>query len=141
MSKNRLADKLRELRKAHGYKQADIAAVLDIVQQTYSHYETGRNTPDTDTLYKLASFYNIRLDDLMRLSMDESDLAAVYEIPPMTKSAENLTDYLEFFNAPHNKKKYQHLSNLEKELLYFFEKLSDRDKRELIELAKIKLQL
>ena len=46
--------------------------------------------------------------------------------------------YLEYFNNPKNQKKYQYHTNLEKELLYYFQKITDKDKRELIEIAKIK---
>ena len=38
----------------------------------------------------------------------------------------------------HNQKKYQYNTVLEKELLYYFEKISDEDKREIIEFIKIK---
>ena len=47
-------------------------------------------------------------------------------------------NFLEYFNNPHNQKKFQYFGNLEKELIYYFEQLSDTDKRELIEIAKIK---
>ena len=41
---NRLATKLKELRKAHSYTQDYVAETLGIVRQTYSHYETGKRT-------------------------------------------------------------------------------------------------
>ena len=102
----RLAAKLKELRKVYGYRQDDVAAALGCVRQTYSHYETGKRTPD--------------------------------HAPPPTQSSEDLAGFLEYFNNPHNQKKFQYFGNLEKELIYYFEKLSDTDKRELIEIAKIK---
>ena len=40
-----------------------------------------------------------------------------------------LLAFLEYFNNPNNQKKYQMFSNLEKELLYYFEKISDDDKK------------
>ena len=39
MKNQRLAEKLKELRKVYGYRQDDVAAVLGCVRQTYSHYE------------------------------------------------------------------------------------------------------
>ena len=110
----RLAAKLKELRKIYGYRQDDVAAALGCVRQTYSHYETGKRTPDHEALFKLAGLY------------------------PPTQSSEDLAGFLEYFNNTHNQKKFQYFGNLEKELIYYFEKLSDTDKRELIEIAKIK---
>ena len=68
MSEKKLPQKLKELRKVNNYTQDYVAAVLGIVRQTYSHYETGRRTPDAEALYKLAGLYNISIDDLMYLS-------------------------------------------------------------------------
>ena len=133
----RLAAKLKELRKAYGYKQDDVAIALGCVRQTYSHYETGKRTPDHETLFKLAGLYHISVDDLMQLAI-ELDRNEYFDAPAPTQSSADLAGFLEYFNAPHNQKKFQYFSNLEKELVYYFEKMSDADKRELIEIAKIK---
>lgn len=61
MSNEKLAQKLRELRKVNNYTQDYVAEVLGVVRQTYSHYETGKRTPDTNALYKLAGLYNISM--------------------------------------------------------------------------------
>ena len=39
---------------------------------------------------------------------------------------------------PANKKKYMFHTNLEKELLFYFNKISEEDKKEIIEFTKIK---
>ena len=44
MKNQLLPAKLKELRKAHGYTQDYVASALEIVRQTYSHYETGQRT-------------------------------------------------------------------------------------------------
>lgn len=59
-----LPQKLKELRKVNNYTQDYVAEVLGVVRQTYSHYETGKRTPDAEALYKLAGLYNISIDDL-----------------------------------------------------------------------------
>lgn len=137
MKERLLPEKLKELRKAHGYTQDYVAAALGVVRQTYSHYESGRRTPSPDALYKLAGIYGISVDDLMQLTLD-IDRNIYYDAPAPTQSSEDLAGFLEYFNNPNNKKKYQLFSNLEKELLYYFEKISDEDKREIIEFTKIK---
>lgn len=137
MTNNLLPMKLKELRKAHSYTQDYVASVLGIVRQTYSHYENGKRTPSFETLYKLAGLYNISVDDLLQLSLD-LDRNIYYDAPSPTQSGEELREFLNHFNNPDNQKKYHFLGNLEKEMLYLFEKLSEDDKKELIEFAKIK---
>ena len=56
---------LRELRIYHDYKQKDISDYLSITSQAYSNYETNKRTPDIDTIYKIAKFYNITVDKLI----------------------------------------------------------------------------
>jgi len=126
MSEKKLPQKLKELRKVNNYTQDYVAAVLGIVRQTYSHYETGRRTPDAEALYKLAGLYNISIDEVS------------YDAPVPSQSSEDLSEFLEFFNDPANKKKYMFHTNLEKELLFYFNKISEEDKKEIIEFTKIK---
>jgi len=58
---------LKELRKSHHYKQDFVASQLDIIRQTYSHYETGRITPPVKALCKLAQLYEIPVENLIAL--------------------------------------------------------------------------
>lgn len=137
MKNSLLSTKLKDLRKAHSYTQDYVASALGIVRQTYSHYETGNRTPSAEILFKLAGLYNISVDDLLQLTID-LDRNVYYDAPVPTQSSDDLADFLEYFNNPNNQKKYQYFNNLEKELLYYFEKISDEDKREMIEFIKIK---
>ena len=137
MKNQLLPSKLKELRKAHGYTQDDVASLLGIVRQTYSHYETGKRTPSPESLFKLAGFYNISVDDLMQLTVD-IDRNIYYDAPLPTQSSEDLAGFLDFFNDKKNQKKYQLFSNMEKELLYYFDQISEVDKMEIIEFTKIK---
>lgn len=137
MTKNLLPQKLKELRKVHNYTQDYVAEVLGVVRQTYSHYETGKRTPDAAALYKLAGLYNISIEDLLHLTIDiDRDIS--YDAPLPTETSSDLSEFLEFYNDPSNKKKYMFNSNLEKELLFYFNKISEEDKKEIIEFTKIK---
>lgn len=49
-----------------------------------------------------------------------------------------LSEYLDFYNEPSNRKKYMFATPIEKELLYHFKKMSEEDRNEMIEIAKIK---
>lgn len=73
----------------------------------------------------------------MQLTTD-IDRNIYYDAPAPTQSSEDFAGFLEYFNNPSNKKKFHMFNNLEKELFYYFEKLSDVDKKELIEIEKIK---
>ena len=56
--------KLIELRKNKNLTQKEIANYLKISRTTYSAYEQNANTPDIDTLKKLAEYYQTSLDYL-----------------------------------------------------------------------------
>ena len=132
-----LSEKLKNLRKAHSYRQVDVAAALGVIRQTYANYEQGIRTPDHETLYKLAGLYNISVDDLMSLIVD-LDPDEYFDAPKPTKTSTELNEFIDYCNDPTNIKRLKHLSNLEKELLFFYEQLSVQDRKELVEIAKIK---
>lgn len=137
MKNKLLSSKLRELRKLHNYNQDDVASVLGVVRQTYSHYETGKRTPNLQTLTLLAELYKISVNDLARLII-EVDCDNDYNDPPTTKSGDELSQILDYFSKSRNPQKYRFHTAQEKCLLYYFEKLSDKDKDEIIEFIKIK---
>lgn len=137
MTNTLLPAKLKELRKVNNYTQDYVASFLGIARQTYSHYETGKRNPTSSVLFKLAGLYDISVDDLMQLTL-ELDPNIYYDAPAPTQSSIELEAFLNYFNNPTNQKKFQNFNKLEKELLYYFEKISDSDKREIIEFTKIK---
>lgn len=55
---------LREYRKNRGKTQEEMAKLLNISQQAYANYETGKREPDIKTLIQLADYYQISLDIL-----------------------------------------------------------------------------
>lgn len=138
-NENGLALRLQELRKINGYTQYDVSTALGVVRQTYSHYETGRRMPKYDILFKLSELYHISLDDLMALAKEKDPDEDVLSEADTAKET-GLAAYLDYFQQPANEKRFRNFSILEKELLYYFEHLPDVEKRELIEIAKIKFQ-
>ena len=92
MKNKLLPQKLKELRKVNNYTQDYVAEVLGVVRQTYSHYETGKRTPDAEAFYKLAGLYNISVDDLLHLTID-IDREESYDAPAPTQAS---TDFLNF---------------------------------------------
>ena len=56
---------LRSIREDKDIKQKDIAAYLNVSQNTYSQYETGIISLTADVLIKLADYYNVSIDYLL----------------------------------------------------------------------------
>ena len=54
MKNKLLPQKLKELRKVNNYTQDYVAEVLGVVRQTYSHYETGKRTPDAEAFLQIS---------------------------------------------------------------------------------------
>mgnify|MGYP003308244452 CR=1 FL=1 len=60
----KMNDRLRQLRKAKGYTQIRVQMETGIEQALLSKYENGERIPPTETLLKLAEFYNVSTDYL-----------------------------------------------------------------------------
>ena len=129
----KLATRLREFRKVNQLNQEFVASYLDISRQAYSHYETGRNIPPTESLVKLAKLYHIPADEL--ISLASPTLSNLY---PVSQDFDYLDDFLTFINRPENHC-YQVLRKNEKLLLYFYQKLSEEDQEDLLEFLKIRV--
>jgi len=56
---------LRSIREDKDIKQKDIAAYLNVSQNTYSQYETGVISLTADILIKLANYYDVSIDYLL----------------------------------------------------------------------------
>jgi transcriptional regulator with XRE-family HTH domain len=59
-----IGNKLKELRKAEGLTQQEVADKLNISRVNYTRYETDVSRPDYETLIAIAEFYEITLDEL-----------------------------------------------------------------------------
>lgn len=62
---NKLGENLKRLRKSRKLSQDEVANHLDIIRQTYSHYETGRIEPTIKSLRILSKLYGVSLDTLV----------------------------------------------------------------------------
>lgn len=56
---------LRSIREDRDIKQKEVAAYLNVSQNTYSQYETGVISLTADVLIKLSNFYNVSIDYLL----------------------------------------------------------------------------
>ena len=60
--------RIRDLRTDKGLSQEQVAAVLNVKQNTYSQYEIGTLNYPLETVVKLAEFYEVSMDYLVGLT-------------------------------------------------------------------------
>ena len=65
-----IAQRLYELRRAHGISQEDLARKLGVSRQAVSKWECGESVPGTDNLIALARPYGVELDALLGIGRD-----------------------------------------------------------------------
>ena len=66
---------LRDLREDADKTQAQVAEILGTSQTMYARYERGANEMPLRHLIKLAQYYNVTLDHLVRYSNDKKRLS------------------------------------------------------------------
>lgn len=63
---------LRIERIKRGYTQEDVAQYLNMGRASYAQYETGKNTPTTENIIKLAYLYNVTTDYLLGVNLKDA---------------------------------------------------------------------
>lgn len=116
---------LKELREKKGFTQKQLAAVLHLSKNAISHYEKGINSPNIDTLAKIADIFDVSVDFLIgrtsvpiTFSMLKNTFAKGLSIDDFLKRLLSLDnqhridmmksiDYIKFHNdiSAHQKKK------------------------------------
>ncbi|MCM1008340.1 MAG: helix-turn-helix domain-containing protein [Ruminococcus flavefaciens] len=135
--KNTFSKKLIELRKSNNLTKKELAERLEISAASLGYYESGERLPDISTACKIADFFNITCDELIRGIKAEnvninkklglSDQAVsmlsdrgILTYPSIEKHdadlyAETLNEILsnsEFYNLVYNCTKLKELSNI-----------------------------
>lgn len=60
-----MENNLKLLRKNHGYTQIALQMKTGIEQSLLSKFESGERTPPTETLVRLAEFYDVSIDYIL----------------------------------------------------------------------------
>ena len=60
-----MQNRLKELRKGRGYTQISVQMQTGIEQALLSKFENGERVPPTETLFRLAEFYNVSIDYIL----------------------------------------------------------------------------
>lgn len=97
----KIAIRIKTMRMSRGLSQNDIASALQCAQSTIAMYETGKRTPDLETIDCLADIFNVPPYDIIysedeiesmiatnNLTVDERRLIAAYRsAPPVLQNA------------------------------------------------------
>lgn len=68
------SQKLKELRSERGLTQKQIAEQLNMSQQGYARWESGKIQPSIPTIEKFANFFNIPIAQLLSEENEKSEL-------------------------------------------------------------------
>lgn len=126
MEPQTIAQKLRSIRKACGFTQQQIAAVLNVDRSTYTYYETGKTTPDIHTVKILAELFNVSVDTLLSDEISAGTLGDSEAVP----HSQGNTDLPETANR---------LTRAERELLLYYRALPPQERADSVQLLREKL--
>lgn len=56
---------LKEIRKANGFTQKQVATALNVVESCYANWEQGRTEPNVETLRRLGELFGVTMDELI----------------------------------------------------------------------------
>ena len=61
-----MKNRIRELREEQNLKQSELAEILGVRQNTLSTWETGRYEPDNEMLQRIAEYFHVSVDYVLR---------------------------------------------------------------------------
>ena len=140
MKTNELGQYLRDLRKSCDYTQEYVASKLNIIHQTYSHYETGRNTPPIDIIYSLAKLYHIPVEQLLSLAVPASTLVENNTGHLYLETTDELNAFVEYMKEPAQSVKYKYLTPKEKRALYYFQQLTQTNQDKILDMIQLEIK-
>lgn len=82
-----IGERIRELRRARGITQEEMAEAMGVTSQAVSKWETDLSIPDLPTLIRLADYFNVSLDALCR---EQNGPEVRYETPALRKRVEDM---------------------------------------------------
>lgn len=75
-----LAEELKNLRKQHKMTQGGLATALGVTQQAVGKWETGKSSPDSDMLLRIAELFGVSIDTL--LGREKPQIGSVHPYIP-----------------------------------------------------------
>lgn len=78
--KNYLASNLKHLRLTNGKTLKDLAEVVDKTDVAIHYWEDGSREPNSIDLFKLAEYYNVKIDDLVKSDLRIANKNAIIRV-------------------------------------------------------------
>lgn len=73
-----IGESIKNLRTKNNISQEVLAEKLSISRQAISNWENGKSQPDSETLVKLASMFNVSVDDILQCQIDDKRIRKGY---------------------------------------------------------------
>ena len=70
---SKIAKNIRDIRKAHGETQSDLAEAINVSEKAVGNYETGTRQPDMQTIQAIAEHYGFPVDRLINEDFSQMD--------------------------------------------------------------------
>lgn len=116
-----LTENLKKYRKKAGFSQREMAEKLFMSQQGYAKYETGRSSPNPETLAQIAIILNCKMENL---TGNESDFLNENKTAPKTTN---------ILQKKHTQ--YETITEQEKTLLETFRSTTELGRQRIIQSA------
>ena len=117
-------ERLKQLRKGGSLTQSALAEALGIDRSTYAYYETGKTSPDLDTLCRMAAMFQMSVDELLGK-----------EVPIVTMFRDN-----PFRLKEEEEYQFAYLTREEQILILQYRQLASQDKRAINEQVRKHLE-
>lgn len=89
-------ERLKELRIKFGLKQYELAEILDVSQSTIGMYENDQRTPPSESIVKLAEYFNVTTDYLLGFAKTSYSVNAnIPEIPSIVCEDTSIYDIVD----------------------------------------------
>lgn len=83
-------NRIRDLREDRDLRQTDVSKATGIDQKTLSNYETGKTSPDSYALIRLADFFGVSIDYLV--GRTEIDIKSKEDLTSRLEGMKNMVD-------------------------------------------------
>ncbi len=83
-------NRIRDLREDRDLRQTDVSKATGIDQKTLSNYETGKTSPDSYALIRLADFFGVSIDYLV--GRTEIDIKSKEDLTSRLEGMKNMID-------------------------------------------------
>lgn len=101
-------NRIKEIRLVNNMKQSDLADKLNVTQATVSGWESGRRTPDLETVRRIAELFDCSIDELLgnekTPTVEQNGERSMLDITALSpENRDRLEDYLHLLLDSQNK--------------------------------------